>query len=170
MVLAALGIQRHQVEGQLFQALLHLGLLLLPVAAAQTVQLGGLVGIADVALHPLQLLDGHIQLVVALILDEQIVPVGALALQVHRALVDAHAVILMHHIVAHLQVGEGGDALAGVFAGFGLAIARTVDVRVGHHGQLRLRPDEAVAQRHGQHQRLAEDQVVGLLHKGGRTA
>ena len=167
LALAALGVEGHQVEGQLPQSLLDLALLLLPVAPAQTVQLRGLVGVADVALHPLQLVDGHVELVGALVLDQQIIPVRALTLQMHGALVHAHAVILMHHVVAHLQVGEGGDLLARGAAGAGLAVSCAVDVRVRHHRQLRLRPEEAVAQRAGQHHRLADDQVVGVLHEGG---
>ena len=56
----ALGIELHQVKGQLFQARLDLGLLLLPLAARKGVERRFAVGGADVLLHPVKLIGRHI--------------------------------------------------------------------------------------------------------------
>ena len=167
-MLASLGIQFHQVEGQLFQSFLHLALLLLPLAATKVVQLWWLVGIADIPLHPFQLLHRHIQFIISLILNQQIISESALTLQPDRTLIDTHAVIFMHNVVAHLQIREGSNLFPGAPAGLGLPIPGTVNVRIGNEHQFGVRPDKTVAKGHGQNQGFPKNQVMALLHKGSR--
>ena len=68
-VLGPAGVQRRQIEGQLFQPRLDLALLALPLAAAQMVQLGQAVLRADELLHPVELVGGHVELVVSGVLN-----------------------------------------------------------------------------------------------------
>ena len=105
------GIQLNQLSGDVLNSLLHLGLLPLPFAPGQPVELGGLPLGADVLLHPVQLVGGHIQLVAALVLDVEKIPEGALAGQAHGAHVPADAVAFVDHVVPHVQVGKGGNLL-----------------------------------------------------------
>ena len=62
-------------------------------------------------------------------------------------LIHAHAVHLVHHVVALFQVGKGLDALAAALAGAGLFVARAVNIGIADHIQRALRPDKAARQR-----------------------
>ena len=143
----ALGVELEQVARDVLDGLAHLALLPLPLAAGQAVQLRRFALGADVLLHTIQLIRGHVQLVGALIADVQKVPIGALAGQAHHAHELAHAVVLVHHVVAHLQIGEGGDLLARARAAAALLAVHAVDVGLGHQRELDLRVEEAPVQR-----------------------
>ena len=117
---------------------MHLGLLPLPFAPGQPVQLGGLPLGADVLLHPVQLVGGHIQLVAALVLDVEKIPEGALAGQAHGAHVPADAVALVDHVVPYVQVGEGGNFLPRGGPGRLPVLAGAEDVPLGDHRQLEI--------------------------------
>ena len=132
-ILRTFRVQGFQVKGQGFQALLDLALLPGPFSAAQAVQLRCLVRVADIALHPLQLFHRHIQLVVSAVVDQQVVMPASLALDPGNALVDTDAVVFMHHIVAHLQVREGGNPFTGALPALAPPVALAPDIRVGNH-------------------------------------
>ena len=67
---------------------------------------------ADELLHAVELIGGHVELVVAQIPDQQIIARHALGLQLHHTVVNADAVHLVHHVVARFQIGERRDVLA----------------------------------------------------------
>ena len=151
-------------------ALAHLTLLPLPLPAGQSVQLRGLALAADVLLHPIQLIRGHVELVAALVADVQEIPIGAVAGQAHHAHVLADAVVLVDHVVPHLQIGEGGDLLAGVRAGAAALAVDAVDVGFRDHGQADLRVQKAPVDRQRQDHRLAGFKGLGRLGHKGRAA
>ena len=162
----ALGVELDQVERQLLDRLLDLGLLPLPLRAAQAVDARGGALRADVLLDAVELVGGHVELVAALILDEQIVAVGALAAQAHGALIYADAVRLVHDVVADLQVGERRDLLARLLLARARALLRHAeDVPVGDDHQLQLRVLKAVRQRQRDDRGLAGGNLLALLAK-----
>ena len=67
----ALGVQLDQVARDFLDGALDLRLLLLPFAAGQAVELGRFALGADILLHAIHLIGGHVQLVGALIADVQ---------------------------------------------------------------------------------------------------
>ena len=77
----------------------------------------------------------------------QKVAIGALAGQAHHAHELAHAVVLVHHVVAHLQIGEGGDLFTRARAAAALLAVHAVDVGLGNQRELDLRVEEAPVQR-----------------------
>ena len=158
-----LGVELEQVARDVLDGLAHLALLPLPLAAGQAVQLRRFALRADVLLHPIQLVRGHVQLVGALVADVQKVAIGALAGQAHHAHELAHAVVLVHHVVAHLQIGEGGDLLARARAAAALLAVHAVDVGLGHQRKLDLRIEEATVQRQREDHRLAGRQRLRKL-------
>ena len=158
-----LGVELEQVARDVLDGLAHLALLPLPLAAGQAVQLGRFALGADVLLHPIQLVRGHVQLVGALVADVQKVAIGALAGQAHHAHELAHAVVLVHHVVAHLQIGEGGNLLARARAAAALLAVHAVDVGLGHQRKLDLRIEEATVQRQRKDHRLAGGQRLRKL-------
>ena len=101
-----LGIELHQILGDLVDVRLDARLLLLPFAAGEPVELGRRVLRADVLLHAVELIGGHIQPVAALIADEQIVVVNAVGLYTLCAHVLADAVVFVNDEIAGLEVGE----------------------------------------------------------------
>ena len=139
----ALGIELDQIEGQFLQAAFYFFTLLVPLAAAQVVELGRVILGADKLLNPLKLVKRYIELVAAPVVDQEVVTPRAFALETHRALIDAYAVVLMHHIVAHTQVCERFDALAGTHAGFGLLLPAAQYIRIGQQDDAGLFHDEA---------------------------
>ena len=158
-------IELHKVKRHLFQALFDLRLLLLPVAAAELVQLRGIRRIADVALHTAERLNRHIELVAPLILDLQIIPARAAVFHLRCAKINADAMFLVHHEVAGLQVSERGNLFTRRLPLLRLAVARTVHVRVADDNQARFFPDEAVRQRAGQHLHTFFRQLVDFLRE-----
>ena len=160
---AALGIEILQVEGQGFQPLLNPPLLAGPFTAAEAVHLRGLARIPDIALDPLQLLHGYVEPVVSGIVNQQIVPPGALGLNPGNALINADAVILVDHVVADLQIRKGRNPLPGPLPAFAPPIAFTPDIRVADHDGAAVLQLEAPAQGQGQDHRLARGNIPGLL-------
>ena len=107
-----LGIELHQILGDFVDVRLDARLLLLPFAAGKLVELGRRVLGADILLHAVELIGGHIQPVAALIADEQIIVVNAVGLYALGAHVLADAVVFMHHEIAGLEIGERLQLLA----------------------------------------------------------
>ena len=154
------GVQRRQIEGQLFQPRLHLALLTLPFAAAQMVQLGQAVLRADELLHPVELVGGHVELVVSGVLNLQIVPGHAVALHLGHAQINAYAVQVVHHVIAGLQVGKAGNPLPGVLLLPGPVIGGAENVRIAEHAQVRVRMQEALVVGDRQQHHLPQDDVA----------
>ena len=129
-VLRPFGIQCFQVKGKGFQSLFDLPLLPGPFAAAQPVQLRCLVRVADIALHPFQLFHRHIQLIVSSVKDQQVIVPAAFALDPRNPLINTDAVILMHHVIPHLQIREGGNPFSAVLPALAAPVAFAPDIRV----------------------------------------
>ena len=108
----ALRIEFDQFPGQFPHGRLGPGLLALPIAAGKPIDLGRFALGTDILLHAVELIDRHIELIRALIADVQKIAVHALARQAHCAHVLTDAVVLVHHIIAHAQLGERGDLFA----------------------------------------------------------
>ncbi len=119
--------------------MLNLGFLALPFAAGEPVKLGRLAFRADIFLYAVQLICRHIQLVCALIADVQEIPIRTVAGQAHGAHILADAVILVHHIVAHLEIGKGGQFFAAARAAMTFLTVDTIDVGFRNHGKANLR-------------------------------
>ena len=154
------GVQRRQIEGQLFQPRLDLALLALPLAAAQMVQLGQAVLRADELLHPVELVGGHIELVVPRVLDLQIIPGHAVALHLGHAQINAYAVQVVNHVIAGLQVGKAGNALPRVLLFPGAVIGGAENIRIAEHAQVRVRVQKALVIGDRQQHHFPQDDVA----------
>ena len=115
-------VEHHQLLRDLGDDRAHLGLGPLPAVAAQSVEARRVA--ARVVAHGVDLVGRHVELVVALVLEEQVVALDAADGPLHHAAVARHAVLVVHDVVAGLQVVEealgvatrspgGRDALAG---------------------------------------------------------
>ena len=100
----------------------------------------------------------------------QKIPVGALAGQPHHAHELAHAVVLVHHVIAHLQIGEGGDLLARACAAAALLAVHAVDVGLRDQRELDLRIEEAPVQRQREDPDLSLRQRLRRLRQKLRRA
>ena len=154
------GVELGQIEGQLLEAGLDLGFLPLPLLPAQAVEPGDGVFGADELGDAVELVGGHVELVVARILNEQIVALGPVVFQLHHAPEQTHAVQVVHHIVAGLEVGEGGDALARGLLLAGALVGGAVDVGIADDAQPRRQVHEPLGIGHGQEQYLPRDEVA----------
>ena len=134
-----------------------------PFAAGEAVEFGRLALGADVFLHAVELIGGHVEFVRTLIADVQKITVGALRGQAHRAHVLADAVVFMHHVVADGKVCERGQLFAALGAGVRLLAAHAEDVRFADDGKFRRGIDKAARERGGQDDRLALRQRLGRL-------
>ena len=85
------------------------------VAAAEAVQRRGLA--ADVLAQRVDLVGRHVQLVAALVGDEQVVALDAADRALDHALVLADAVLVVHDVVAGLEVLEEARRSRGVAGG-----------------------------------------------------
>ena len=144
LLILAFGVELDQVERHFLNGGLGFLLLLLPFVSAQAVDFGRRAVSADELLHAVHLIGGHVQLVVPLILDIQIIAPEALALQPHRAAIHAHAVRFMHDVIAHRKLGKRLDAFPRGLSRAPLFIRRAVQVRVRDDGELQFRAEEAV--------------------------
>ena len=139
-------VEHDQLLGDLGDRGPHLGLGLLPVAAAQPAQ-GGVVA-AGVVAHGVDLVGRDVELVVAPVLEQQVVALDAADGPLDHAAVAGHAVLVVHDVVAGLEVVE--EALGGRLAGAGPAVgaAAAGDVGLGQHRQLHRGQQEPPLQRH----------------------
>ena len=142
----ALGVQLDQVHGQLFRRRPGLGFRLLPLLAAQLVELHRRVlTAADVFADHVQLGGRDIQGVGALIGDFHIVFQGPVHFDLLDAHIPANAVVLVDHQITGVQVCKGVELLAvgGLFLllfrrGGSLALLRLLDqqLALGENSQL----------------------------------
>ena len=159
-LLGASGVELGQVEGQLFEAGLDLALLPFPFLAAQAVELGSGVFGADELGHPVELVGRHVELVVSRVLNQQVITPGAVVFQLHHALEQTHAVQVVHHVVARLEVGEGGDALARGLLLAGALVGGAVDIGIADDAQPRGQVHKPLGIGYRQQQHLARDEVA----------
>ena len=102
------GVELDELCGDLPNRLLRAGLRLLPLRAAHLVQGGRLP--ADVAGELVELVGGHVEPVAGLaalaggVLQDEVFPVGAVDGALHQLDVAADAVLLVHHVVAGLEL------------------------------------------------------------------
>ena len=159
----ALRIELDQFPGQFPYGRLGPGLLALPIAAGKPIDLGRFALGTDILLHAVELIDRHIELIRALIADVQKIAVHALARQAHCAHVLTDAVVLVHHIIAHAQLGERGDLFARMRARARALLVRAENIRFRRHIKLDIRILEALAQRDGQNGRFPRRQPLRRL-------
>ena len=79
---------------------------------------------AGVVAHGVDLVGRHVELVVALVLEQQVVALHAADGALHHAAVAGHAVLVVHDVVAGLEVVEEPLGVA----------TRPADGRGGHGG------------------------------------
>ena len=100
----ALLVEHDELLGDLAHRRAHLGLGLLPALAAEAVEGGRLA--AGVVPHRVDLVGRHVELVVALVLEQQVVALHAADGALHHAAVAGDAVLVVHDVVAGLEVVE----------------------------------------------------------------
>ena len=138
-------VQHHEFLGDLADGGPDLALGLGEVAAAEAVQRRRLA--ADVLAERVDLVGRDVELVAALVRDEQVVALDAADRALDHALVLADAVLVVHDVVAGLEVLERGRALA--LAGAGLAVRPppTGEVGLGDDGDLGVGQGAATMER-----------------------
>ncbi len=138
-----------------------LALRLREVAAAEAMQRRGLA--ADVLAEGVDLVGRHVELVAALVGDEQVVAFDAADRALDHALVLADAVLVVDDVVARAEIFERRGALA--LAGSGLAVrpAPAGEIGFGDDGDLGVRDRAAPVQRRD------DDVAAGLADVGGLT-
>src|SRR5207237_940582 len=109
-------VEDDQFLGDLADGGPHAGLGALPFGAPEAVQCRRLT--AGVVAHGVDLIGRHVELVAALVLEQEVVAFGAADGAFHHAAVASRAVLVVHDVVAGLQVLE--EAL-----GVGAARTRT---------------------------------------------
>ena len=101
----ALLVEHHQLLGDLGHRRAHLGLGLLPLATAHAAERCGDVA-AGVVAHRVDLVGRHVELVVAAVLEQQVVALDAADGPLDHAAVAGDAVLVVHDVVAGLEVVE----------------------------------------------------------------
>ena len=144
-------VQHDEFLGDLAHGAAHPRLGLGEIGAAEAVEAGGLA--AHVLAQRVDLVAGHVQLVAALVRQQQVVALDPADGALHHALVLAHAVLVVHHVVAGPQVFEEAGALAFARPGLAVAAAAAGEVALGNDGQLRGGQQEAAVQ--GGHRHVA---------------
>ena len=111
----ALLVEHDELLGDLAHRRAHLGLGLLPAVAAEAVEGGRLA--AGVVPHRVDLVGRHVELVVALVLEQQVVALHAADGALHHAAVAGDAVLVVHDVVAGLEVVEEALGVAAADGG-----------------------------------------------------
>ena len=122
----------------------HARLRLGEVGPAETVQHRCLA--ADVLAECIDLVARHVQLVAALVGDQQVVALHAADGTLHHSLVLADAVVCVHHVPARLQVLEDGARRTRTGGAGTTCAATTTEVGLGDHRDRRL-PETMIARR-----------------------
>ena len=113
----ALLVEHDQLLGDLGHRRAHLGLGLLPLAAAHAAEGRRLA--AGVVAHRVDLVGRHVELVVAAVLEQQVVALDAADGPLDHAAVAGDAVLVVHDVVARLEVVEEARPPRGGGAGPG---------------------------------------------------
>ena len=143
----ALRVDVQQLGGGVAHLLHGAALGLVPGAAAQLVQRCGFRRAAAVAADDVQLRDGHVELVLARIFQQQEFVLAFAEVEVHQALIARDAVLLMHHRVARLELGQVAQHAFHVALLRGARGAasglRGIQLGLGDDGELVIRQREA---------------------------
>ena len=102
---------------------------------------------ARVVADGVDLVGGHVELVAAAVLQQQVVALGAAKGALHHAAVAGDTVLVVHDVIADLEVFEEplGVRAPGPRPPMGAAAAG--HVVLGQHGELHARQDEAPFER-----------------------
>ena len=106
---------------------------------------------AHVLADAVDLIAGDVELVAAFVGEQQIVALDAANGALDHAFVVADTVLVVHHIVAGLEVFEEATALALARAGLAMRAAATGEIAFGDHRHLGRRNGETAMQRSGDH-------------------
>ena len=138
-------VQHDQLLGDLPHGGPDPALGLLEVRAAEAVERGRLA--ADVVADGVDLVGRDVELVAALVLEQQVVALDAADRPLDHAAVAADPVVVVDDVVAGLQVLEDARRLAAARPGGAVGAAAAGQVGLGQHGQPRLGEDGRVVQR-----------------------
>ena len=147
----ALGVEGDKLARDILDGLFRGAFQLLPCAVAQLVDLGGLALAALVARDAVERMDVHEQNVVILVDQLDGLVHLAVLVDLHQTAEAAHAVVDMHHVVAHLQgveLRDGHLLVALDLAVDAIAAVAVEDLVVGIEACLRGMVDEAFVQGH----------------------
>jgi hypothetical protein len=138
-------VEDHELLGDLAHGRAHPALRLREVAATETVQGGCLA--TDVLAERVDLVGRHVQLVAALVRDEQVVALDPADRALDHPLVVPDAVDVVHHVVAGLEVLEGGGALPRARPGRPVRPTSAGEVGLGDDRELRVGDGAPAVQR-----------------------
>ncbi len=144
MALTRLLVEHDQFLGDLADRAAHPALRLGEVGATEAVQHGCLA--AHVLAQGVDLVARHVQLVAALVGEQQVVALDAADGALDHALVLADPVLVVDDVVAGLEVFEQARALALAWPGLAVGSATAGEIGLGHDGQLRRRHGAAAMQ------------------------
>ncbi len=102
---------------------------------------------ADVVAHGVDLVRRHVELVAALVLEQQVVAVDAADRALHHAAVAADAVVVVDDVVARAEVLEDAGGLAAAGPGRAVGAPAAGEVGLGEHGELDVGQHDAGVQR-----------------------
>ncbi len=159
-------VEHHQLLRDLGHRRAHLGLRLLPLAAAHAAQRRGLA--AGVVAHRVDLVGGHVEPVVAAVLEQEVVALDPADGPLHHAAVAGDAVLVVHDVVARLEVVEEAGRLPPPGPGPAMGPAPAGDVGLGEHGQLHRGQEEAPLERLHHDAAARGGEVGGLAAVGER--
>ncbi len=155
----ALLVEHDQLLGDLGHRRAHLGLGLLPLAPAHAAERGRLA--AGVVADGVDLVGRHVEPVVAAVLEQQVVALDPADGPLDHAAVAGDAVLVVHDVVARLEVVEEPGRLAASGPGPTVGPPPAGDVGLGQHGQLHRRQQEAPLERLHDDGAARRGEVVG---------
>ena len=177
----ALLVEHHELLGDLAYRGADLALGLREVGAAEAVQLRRFA--ADVLAQRVDLVGRHVELVATLVRDQQVVAFDAADRPLDHALVLADAVLVVHDVVAGLEVLERGRRFALLLADGAVGAAPTGEIALGDDRHLGVRQGAAAVQRgdgdaaaglqlgarrdHGEVEAVVEQELVEALRRTG---
>ena len=157
-------VEHHELLGDLLDRGTHPGLGLLPVAAAHPAEARRVT--ARVRPDGVDLVRGHVELVVAAVLEEQVVALHPADGPLDHAAEAGDAVLVVHDVVAGVEVLEEPGALALAGAGAAVGASAPGELVLGEHGEPHRGQQEAALEG-GDHDAGAgrsDDGVVGIGH------
>ena len=156
----ALLVEHDEFLGDLAHRRADLALGLREVGAAEAVQLRCLA--ADVLAQRVDLVGRHVELVAALVRDQQVVALDAADRPLDHALVLADTVLVVHDVVAGLEVLERRRRLALLLAHGAVGAASAGEIALGDDRHLGVRQGAATVQR-------SDGDAAAGLQVGART-
>ena len=152
-------VEHDQLVGNLAHCAAYPPFRLREVATAQSVQRRRLA--AHILPQRIDLIAGHVQLVAALVVQQQVVALGAANRTLDHALVLADAVLIVHDVVARLEIFEQSGALPLTRPCAAMCTPPAGEIGLGDHGQLRQRHIAAAMQRSGDDVATGTSELLG---------